>query len=87
MRQVGHSGSTKKNRLPMKQPILAAKVFELADQEVFALGQIVSGHTLKHLTAAGGVACVVAMLRARSMVATLGPAPPTTGRPSSAFKV
>lgn len=44
----------------------AAKGFELADQEVFALGQIVSGHTLKHLAVAGGVACLVAMLRART---------------------
>ena len=44
----------------------AAKGLELADQEIFALGQIVSGHTLKHLTAAGGVACLVLMLRARA---------------------
>ncbi|MEW5981939.1 MAG: alkaline phytoceramidase [Acidobacteriota bacterium] len=43
-----------------------AKGFEVADGELFALGQIVSGHTLKHLTAAGGVACLVAMLRMRS---------------------
>lgn len=38
---------------------------EHADQRIFGLGQIVSGHTLKHLAAAAGVACVVAMLRAR----------------------
>jgi len=44
----------------------AAKGFELADQRIFMLGQIVSGHTLKHLAAAGGVACLVGMLRARS---------------------
>jgi hypothetical protein len=44
----------------------AAKGLELADQAVFALGQIVSGHTLKHLAAAGGVACVAAMLRVRT---------------------
>jgi hypothetical protein len=43
-----------------------AKVFELADREMFAFGQIVSGHTLKHLAAAGGVAFLVAMLRART---------------------
>lgn len=43
----------------------AAKALELADRAVFALGQIVSGHTLKHLAAAAAVACVVAMLRVR----------------------
>ncbi len=42
-----------------------AKWLEAADQRIFALGQIVSGHTLKHLVAAGAVACLVAMLRAR----------------------
>jgi len=44
----------------------AAKGFEVADQPIFRLGEIVSGHTLKHLVAAGGVACLVGMLRARS---------------------
>jgi hypothetical protein len=43
----------------------AAKGLELADREIFvALAQTVSGHTLKHVVAAGGVGCVVAMLRA-----------------------
>jgi hypothetical protein len=44
---------------------MAAMGFELADREIFSLGQIVSGHTLKHLAAAGGVACLIAMLRVR----------------------
>lgn len=45
---------------------VAAKGFELADKGVFLfLGQTVSGHTLKHLVAAGAVACVFAMLRSR----------------------
>lgn len=44
---------------------VAAKVLELADQSIFDLGQVVSGHTLKHLAAAGGVACIAAMLHAR----------------------
>jgi hypothetical protein len=44
----------------------AAKLFELADSEIFALGHIVSGHTLKHLTAAAGAACLVGMLRTRA---------------------
>jgi hypothetical protein len=43
----------------------AAKVFEIADEAVFALGRIISGHTLKHLVAAGGVGCLVGMLRVR----------------------
>ena len=43
----------------------AAKWLEAADHRIFALGHIVSGHTLKHLAAAGAVACLVGMLRAR----------------------
>jgi hypothetical protein len=43
----------------------AAKGLELADRYVFEFGQIVSGHTLKHLAAAGGVACLAVMLRTR----------------------
>jgi hypothetical protein len=42
-----------------------AKVFEAADNEIFSLGHFVSGHTIKHLTAATGVAFLVAMQRAR----------------------
>ena len=42
-----------------------ARWLEAADQRIFALGQIVSGHTLKHLVAAGAVACLLAMLRIR----------------------
>jgi hypothetical protein len=44
-----------------------AKGLEDADATIFAMGQFVSGHTLKHLAAAGAVACLVAMLRARSL--------------------
>jgi hypothetical protein len=65
----------------------AAKILELADQEVFGLGHIVSGHTLKHLAAAGGVACLVAMLRGRSSAATDGRRASTMGRTSGAIKV
>ncbi len=42
-----------------------AKGLELADGPIFAVSGIISGHTLKHLVAAGGVACLVSMLRAR----------------------
>jgi hypothetical protein len=65
----------------------AAKVFELADQEIFSLGHIVSGHTLKHIAAAGGVACLVAMLRTRPPAAIYGAAPPTTRPTSGAIRV
>jgi len=43
----------------------AAKVFEAADNEIFSIGHFVSGHTIKHLTAAAGVAFLVAMQRAK----------------------
>jgi len=42
-----------------------AKVFELFDREIFALGGIVSGHTLKHLTAAAAVGWLLRMLMER----------------------
>ncbi len=43
-----------------------AKWLEAADERIFAVGQVVSGHTLKHLAAAGAVVCLVVMLRARA---------------------
>ena len=46
----------------------AAKAFEIADAAIFALGGIVSGHTLKHLVAAGGVGCLVVMKGSRNAV-------------------
>ncbi|MBH0197756.1 MAG: alkaline phytoceramidase, partial [Nitrospira sp.] len=39
-----------------------AKWLDAADHRIFALGQIASGHTLKHLVAAFAVACLLAML-------------------------
>jgi hypothetical protein len=48
-----------------------AKWLEAADQRIFALGQIVSGHTLKHLVAAGAVTCLLGMLRIRVRRAVL----------------
>jgi hypothetical protein len=44
----------------------AAKVLETGDRIIFANIGVVSGHTLKHLAAATGAACVAAMLRARA---------------------
>lgn len=46
----------------------AAKILESADHQVFAMGHVISGHTLKHLVAAGGVACIVRMLQVRTPI-------------------
>ncbi len=43
-----------------------AKIFEMADRPIYSALQIVSGHTLKHITSAAAVGCVAAMLRLRS---------------------
>jgi hypothetical protein len=40
----------------------AAKIFELADKPIFALGGVVSGHTLKHLSAGLGFIPLVLLL-------------------------
>jgi hypothetical protein len=42
-----------------------AKLAEVADARIFALGGIVSGHTLKHLLAAAGIGALVQMLARR----------------------
>ena len=44
---------------------LLAKLFERLDRPIFALGGLVSGHTLKHLTAALSMYWILRMLRAR----------------------
>jgi predicted membrane channel-forming protein YqfA (hemolysin III family) len=46
----------------------AAKIFEALDAPIYALGQVVSGHTLKHVAAGAGLACVAWMLRHRARV-------------------
>jgi len=43
-----------------------AKVFELQDREIFMLGEWLSGHTLKHLTAAAGVWLLLRSLERRT---------------------
>jgi hypothetical protein len=45
-----------------------AKVFETADRPIFALGEIVSGHTLKHVAAAISAYWILRMLRLRRPV-------------------
>lgn len=47
-----------------------AKVCELFDRQIYALGELVSGHTLKHLAAAVGVWLVARMLARRALVRT-----------------
>lgn len=42
-----------------------AKLFELGDQQIYDIGRIVSGHSLKHLSAAVGVAFLVAAVSRR----------------------
>lgn len=46
----------------------AAKVLEESDRQVFALGHIVSGHTLKHLAAAAASYWILRMLQKRTHV-------------------
>lgn len=63
-----------------------SKVLEALDAPVFSLGQVVSGHTLKHLAAAaaGGVACCMLgrrALRARGREAPGGAAAAIEGGP------
>src|SRR5579863_1027787 len=43
----------------------AAKLSELCDQQIFSLGSIVSGHTLKHLSAGVACYCILRMLQVR----------------------
>jgi hypothetical protein len=43
-----------------------AKGFEFADRPIFARGEIVSGHTLKHLVAAMALALLAAMVHFRT---------------------
>ncbi len=45
-----------------------AKIFEEADRRIFALGNVVSGHTLKHLAAAAASYWILRMLTKRSVV-------------------
>jgi hypothetical protein len=47
---------------------LVAKVFEYGDTSVYAAGQIVSGHTIKHLMAAIGMWFLVAVTRQRAAI-------------------
>jgi hypothetical protein len=45
-----------------------AKIFEETDRQIFALGHIVSGHTLKHLAAAAAGYWILRMLQKRDLL-------------------
>ena len=47
---------------------VAAKCLELCDQSIFATLHLVSGHTLKHLSAAGAAYCIAHMLLHRNSI-------------------
>lgn len=57
-----------------------AKLLELGDAAVFGLGHVVSGHTLKHLTAAAGTSWILRMLTKRAPVAMVAPVDFDVGR-------
>lgn len=46
----------------------AAKYFEAFDKPFFQAMRVVSGHTLKHVAAAGGAYCILQMLRRRAVM-------------------
>ena len=45
-----------------------AKVAETADRQIFSLGHIMSGHTVKHLSAAAAGYCILRMLQERKPI-------------------
>ena len=45
-----------------------AKIFEMLDAQIFALGQVVSGHTLKHLAAGAAAWWLLRMMKVRRAV-------------------
>jgi len=63
-----------------------AKLFEAADHLVFSLGQIVSGHTLKHVVAAVGMYVFLLAVRRRRDSHADAPAPFTEAPPIRAEK-
>jgi hypothetical protein len=51
-----------------------AKLFELLDKQIYSLGGVVSGHTLKHLTAALSCYWILRMLKLRCAVGSVAEA-------------
>lgn len=63
-------GAKKKILLPMIGMYIVAKYFEYSDYDLYAFGNIISGHSLKHLFAAGATAAVIKMAGTRYQVAS-----------------
>lgn len=59
---------------------VAAKIFELLDKPIFAMGGIVSGHTLKHLAAALGFIPLIVWLARSAMPVTRSTATSAAGK-------
>jgi hypothetical protein len=49
---------------------LLAKIAEIADERIFGAGGVVSGHTVKHLLAAGGIGVLAWMVARRRSIET-----------------
>jgi len=52
---------------------LVAKVTETFDKQIFSLGHLVSGHTIKHLAAAVGSYWILRMLQERALIESPAP--------------
>jgi len=61
-----------------------AKIFETADRQIYSLGHVVSGHTLKHLAAAAAGYWMLRMLRLRELEPICWASEPTGEIPSVA---
>jgi hypothetical protein len=59
---------------------VAAKLFELYDRAIYNLGHIVSGHSLKHVTAAISCYYVLRMLQTRHVFPSATPLPASMPR-------
>jgi hypothetical protein len=59
---------------------VAAKLFELFDQQIYSFAHVLSGHSLKHVAA--GIACywILLMLQQRRAIASFRQEPQTARR-------
>jgi hypothetical protein len=46
-----------------------AKLLEFLDEQIYSIGMIVSGHTLKHLAAAAASFAVLRLIQTRRLIA------------------
>ncbi len=59
-------------------PYLVAKLLETADEAIFSWGHLISGHTLKHLIAALGMAIFLVAIRRRRPTAAIAARAPAS---------